>query len=618
MLSLENSYSREELREFEARVVRLLGREGLVYAAELKIDGASLALTYEKGRLVRAATRGDGARGDEITPNARGIQGAIPSLALRAGARPWPDSVEVRGEVYLPRDRFEELNRARVEEGEAPFANPRNAAAGTLRMIDPKVVASRGLRLAVHGVAEPRGLGLATQLELLDTLAEAGFFLETQPRRCASIEDAVRYCDDWETARRALPFETDGVVLKLDQISLQEEAGATSKFPRWAIAFKYPAQQATTRLAGIEVQVGRTGALTPVAILDPVLLAGTTVSRATLHNEDEIRRKDFRVGDTVLVERGGEVIPKVVKVVESLRPAGATPFDFPRACPVCGSRAHRPEDEAVSRCTGASCPAKLKELLRHYARRTAMDIEGLGEALIEQLVEGAASPREGGGAIGKPLVREIADLYTLEPEVLGALKLSARRMGDRSARKLLAQIDASRRQGLARLLFGLGIRLVGERAARLLAESFGSLDALERAALEPDAVERVAAIPGIGPKIAESVAIFFRQPANRNLLDRLRRAGVRTTSTAAAVLEGGPVSGRTFVLTGSLPGLTRDEARSAIERSGGRVATSVSQKTDFVVAGEEAGSKLEKARALGVRVIGEEELKGLLAWGAAE
>ena len=739
MLSLENSYSGDEVLEFDARLARLVGREGLVYTAELKIDGASLALTYENGRLTRAVTRGDGVQGDEITENARRIKG-IPSELRTDRGTEIPPGLEVRGEVYLSRRRFEEINAERLDAGEPPFANPRNAASGTLRMIDAEVVASRGLRFAAHGVAVPRALGVRAHGEMLEALERAGFPRITHPRRCESIREALAYCEQWESRRQGLEFEIDGVVIKLDDLALQEESGSTSKAPRWAIAFKYPAQQATTKLLSIEVQVGRTGALTPVAVLDPAPLAGSTISRATLHNEDEIRRKDIRVGDTVLIEKGGEVIPKVVKVIESKRPAHSRPFEFPRRCPVCGSEAYREEGEAISRCTGASCPAKLRESLRHFARRTAMDIEGLGEALIAQLVgePGAAGAARGGvpgteqpavgagrkrtGAGGEteagergraaedasthageetlpqvamgrsattdgktggdtafegapaetgpgplfggasrtgatrengvggteggkereeapraatgapeqdgssaaagrgPFVRDFADLYDLDGETLAGLE----RMGELSAQKLREQIEASKGRELSRLLFALGIRLVGERAARLLAEHFGSLAALEQAArggtdeaagetgLE-SSVERISRIPGIGPKIAGSVAVFFRQESNRALLDRLRRAGLNTTQPRAMAQDSRSLEGRTFVLTGSLPRWSRDEAKDLIEARGGKVTASVSKKTDYLVAGEDAGSKLEKARALGVRVIGEEDLVRLLA-----
>ncbi len=740
MLSLENSYSREEVLEFDARLRRLLGLEALAYTAELKVDGASLALTYVDGALARAVTRGDGERGDEITDNARRIEGVPDALGALAGGE-----LEVRGEVYIPLARFEELNQERLDAGEPLFANPRNAAAGTLRMLDPGIVESRRLRFTAHGIARPRALGAATHHELLAALEKAGLPCETRPRRCGTIAEALAYVDEWENRRHGLDFETDGVVLKLDELALQEEAGFTSKFPRWAIAFKYPAQQATTKVLRIDVQVGRTGALTPVAVLEPVALAGSTISRATLHNEDEVRRKDVRAGDTVLIEKGGEVIPKVVKVIGDLRPAGAVPFEMPAQCPECGSAVFRPEGEVVARCTGASCPAKLRESLRHFARRAAMDIEGLGEALIEQLVagdEGNSSPSgsadtgpgtgssagpgpRAGGTGGEPradragagataeakrkdatgpaggkgarrrgatpaqapslfdrlasgggeeppaeeargesaarpgrapdrraLVRDLADLYALgerRDELLGLVRVSqetARRLAgaagtgrprspatlqEKSVQKLLDQIEASKQRGLAPLLFGLGIRLVGERAAKTLAAHFGSLEELEKAVGEPGeeglatGIERLSAIEGIGPKIAASVAVFLRQESNRLLLDRLRLAGLKLTGDRAAAAPGGadaggsgrpgtgPLAKKIFVLTGTLAGLTREEARAEIEARGGKVSGSVSKKTDYLVAGEEAGSKLEKARSLGVRVIGEEELRRLLS-----
>jgi DNA ligase (NAD+) len=674
MLSLENSYSRDEVIEFDARLRRLLGGEGYAYAGELKIDGASLALTYEDGRFVRAVTRGDGSSGDEITENARRIEGIPPRLAAGIGGT---GTVEIRGEVYLSRARFEALNQERLEADEPLFANPRNAAAGTLRMIDPEIVASRKLRFAAHGVASPRAIGAESHTEMLAVLERAGFPRRTEPRRCEGIEEALAYCDEWDTRRHGMEYETDGVVIKLDELALQERAGATSKSPRWAIAFKYPAQQATTVVTAIRVQVGRTGTLTPVAHLAPVVLSGSTVSRATLHNEDEVRRKDVREGDTVLVEKGGEVIPKIVKVIESKRPPGAEPWRMPERCPVCGSAVFRPEGEVIARCTGASCPAKLRESLKHFARRTAMDIEGLGEALIEQLTsdeEEAEIAKEAGtlieGTRPRPRVRDFADLYDLRAEDLEGLE----RMGELSARNLVERIEASKTRGLAALLFALGIRLVGDRAAKLLSRHFGSLEALMKAAegadplgpvpleaneprepqLELDlgtkakalagsrsvkgrkaseapetpvpeedpklrrAIDRIAAIEGIGPKIAESVVLFLRQANNRRLLARLQAAGVVTSEERAGPAGETPLAGLTFVITGTLAELTREDAKAAIEALGGRVSGSVSKKTDYLVAGADAGSKLDKAKDLGVRVIGEDALRRLLAGESAK
>jgi len=687
MLSLDNSYSRDEVVEFDARLRRLLGDGTFAYAGELKIDGASLALTYEDGAFVRAVTRGDGRSGDEITENARRIEGIPLRLGSGIGAQ---GTVEIRGEVYLSRARFEALNRQRLDADEPLFANPRNAAAGTLRMIDPEVVASRKLRFAVHGVASPRGIGAGSHTEMLEALEAAGFPRLTEPRRCEGIEEALAYCDEWDTRRHKMEFETDGVVIKLDDLALQEKAGATSKSPRWAIAFKYPAQQATTVVESIQVQVGRTGTLTPVAHLRPVVLSGSTVSRATLHNEDEVRRKDVREGDTVLVEKGGEVIPKVVKVIESQRPEGSAPWEMPKRCPVCNSAVYRPEGEVIARCTGASCPAKLRESLKHFARRTAMDIEGLGEALIDQLTSekdeepAAATLLE--SARPRPRVRDFADLYELRQEDLAGLE----RMGDLSARNLIERIERSKTRGLSALLFALGIRLVGDRAARLLARHFGSLDALLKAAEGKDplgprpadppeeqpqlaldlggkagtrkkagaldardargapevqndpsaieapdapdapdaqdapdvpgddptlrrAVDRIAAIDGIGPKIAESVVLFLRQEGNRRLLARLAAEGVVMREERPATAGDTPLAGLTFVITGTLAELTREAAKEAIEARGGRVAGTVSKKTDYLVAGADAGSKLAKARELGVRVMDEDALRRLLS-----
>lgn len=652
MLSLDNSYSKDEVMEFDARLRRLLGGESYAYAGELKIDGASLALTYEDGALVRAVTRGDGRSGDEITENARRIEGIPARLAGGIGVK---GTVEIRGEVFLSRARFTALNQERLEADEPVFANPRNAAAGTLRMIDPEVVATRKLRFAAHGVASARAIGAATQTEMLALLEKAGFPRLTQPRRCEGIAEALAYCDEWDTRRHAMEFETDGVVIKLDDLDLQEKAGATSKSPRWAIAFKYPAQQATTVVEAIHVQVGRTGTLTPVAHLTPVVLSGSTVSRATLHNEDEVRRKDVREGDTVLVEKGGEVIPKIVKVIESRRPAQAVPWQMPKVCPVCGSAVFRPEGEVNARCTGASCPAKLRESLKHFARRTAMDIEGLGDALIEQLT--ADTPEAPGTLLerarSRPMVRDFADLYELRAADLAGLE----RMGDLSARNLVERIERSKTRGLASLLFALGIRLVGDRAARLLARHFGSIEALMKAAEGEDplgemspgapgpppqlaldlgtsagnaeesgdaraipdedptlrrAIDRIAAIDGIGPKIAESVVLFLRQKDNRRLLERLAAAGVVMTEASAQPAGETPLAGLTFVITGTLANLSREDAKAAIEARGGRVAGSVSKKTDYLVAGADAGSKLDKARELGVRVIAEDALRRLL------
>jgi len=586
MLSLDNTYSEEELREFEERIFRAVGRREIAYVTELKVDGLSMALHYERGRLARAVTRGDGVRGDEVTPNARAIR-AIP-LVLR-GERA-PDELEVRGEVYLPRSRFEAINREREEAEEEPFANPRNAAAGTMKSLDARVVAERGLNVFLYQIAHLRGPEVSSQWEALERLRDWGLRTNPVSRRCHGLGAVLEFCAEWREKRGSLEYDIDGVVVKVDDFVLQRELGFTTKFPRWAIAYKYPAVQAATVVRAIEVQVGRTGKLTPVAILDPVLLAGSTVSRATLHNEEEVARKAVRVGDTVLIEKGGEVIPKVVRVLEERRPPGTEPWRPPERCPACGTEALRAEGEVDRRCPNASCPAQIEERLKHFARREAMDIEGLGDALVHQLVD-------------KGLVRDFADLYRLRISDLVDLE----RMAEKSASNLLAQIERSKSRELRRLLFGLGIRFVGERAALLLARHFRGLGALAAAS-----VEEIDDLYEIGPAVAQSVHDWFRDPANRRLVARLVKAGLRTEAGEAAA-GSTAFQGMQFVLTGTLDSMTRDEAKAAIEERGGRVTSSVSKKTAVVVAGREPGSKLERARQLGVRCVDEAGFREMLA-----
>ena len=594
MLSLDNTYSEEELREFEQRIFRAVGEREIAYTAELKIDGLSMALHYEGGRLVRAVTRGDGVRGDDVTPNARAIR-AIP-LELRG--EDVPDELEARGEVYLPRSRFEAINREREEAEEEPFANPRNAAAGSMKSLDARVVEKRGLDVFLYSVAHVRGgAPLAGQWQALERLREWGLRTNPASRRCRGMAEVLAFLEQWRGGREKLEYEIDGVVVKVDDFALQQELGATSKFPRWAIAYKYPAVQAATLVEAIQVYVGRTGKLTPVAHLTPVFLAGTTVSRATLHNEEEIARKDVRVGDTVLIERGGEVIPKVVSVVAEKRPAAAQPWVPPDHCPVCGTPVTRAEGEVDRRCPNVSCPAQVEERLRHYARREAMDIEGLGQVVVHELVE-------------LKLVEDFADLYGLTFEQLFPLFAPKAKTGESlGARNLLEAIEASKSRELRRLVFGLGIRFVGERAAMLLARHFRSLRALGEAS-----VEAIDAIYEIGPVVAGSVHEWFHDPANQRLVARLEAAGLRVEEPGEA-----PASlafqGLQIVLTGTLESMTRDEAKAAIEARGGRVTGSVSKKTSFVVAGRDAGSKLERARELGVAVIDESELRSRLAAG---
>ena len=634
MLSLDNAYSEEELRAFHERVRRGLGRDGGIdYVAELKIDGLSMALTYQDGVLVRGATRGDGVRGEDVTFNVRTIR-AIPLKLPQAV----PGRIEVRGEVYLPRKAFERINREREEAGEPLFQNPRNAAAGTMRNLEPALVARRGLsafvyQLVVEGGPEAPPLranavegppvrsnvpgedgpnapqpsavavGLqarrATHGETLEQLTKWGLPVERHWRRCTGIEDLVAFCHEWAEKRRTLDFDTDGVVIKIDSLEERRVLGATSKFPRWAIAFKFPAEQKTTLLRRIDVNVGRTGAVTPFAVLDPVFLAGSTISMATLHNADDIARKDIREGDYVVVEKAGDVIPRVVGPVASRRAPESQPWQMPTICPRCGSHLHRAEDEAVWRCENTSCPAKLQRGLEHFASRGAMNIEGLGESLIAQLIENG-------------LVGDYADVYALSAEQIANLtststrgdgKAITRRFGEKNAAKVIEQIGRSRTNELWRLIYGLGIRHIGERAAQVLARAFHSVDMLCSAT-----VEQLQSTSEIGPVLAESLRSWLDEPRNRELLDRLRAAGVRME-----VPEGerqvrqapGPLTGKTYVLTGTLSSMTREQATAALEQLGGKVVGSVSKKTTAVIVGAEAGSKADKAKELGVQLLDE-------------
>jgi len=577
MMSIENGYSEDEIREFDERVRKLLPGREVAYTAELKIDGLGISVVFRQGKFARAVTRGDGVRGDDVSGNVKTIR-SLP-LVIETGGE-----VEVRGEIYLPFASFRKINREREEAGEALFANPRNAAAGSIRLLDPKQVASRNLSvflyyLVIDGREEPGQWGA------LKKLRELGFPTDLHSRFCKTIDDALAYFREWNAKRDSLDYDADGIVIKVDAADERRELGATAKSPRWAISYKFPARQATTRVNDIIIQVGRTGALTPVAVLEPVKLSGTTISRSTLHNEEELRRKDVRIGDHVLIERSGDVIPNVVSVMKERRPRGARAFAWPKHCPVCGSKVFRPEGEVISRCANTSCPARVRESILHFAGRRAMDIDGLGEAIVDQL-------------LGAKLVRSLPDLYGLRYDDLVALE----RLGPKSARNLLDEIEASKSRGLARLLFALGIRHVGERLAQTLAANFPSLEALEAAGRD----ELVQA-EDVGPKVAESIAFFFAQPENRELIRRFRKAGVRDRAAAAAAGPK-PLAGQVFVITGTLSGLSRDEARELLEAQGAEVGSSVTRKTTALVVGESPGSKLDRARELGVRVIGEEEL----------
>jgi DNA ligase (NAD+) len=590
MLSLENAYNEGELREFHERVCRGLGlpaETGIPYVAELKIDGVSLALTYERGRLVRGVTRGDGVVGEDVTSNVRTIADVPKTIS---GA---PDVVEVRGEVYLPRATFQKMNEEREAAGQPLFANPRNAAAGALRTLDPRAVARRGLRTFLYHAITPEGAPPPsdTHSGLLDRLVAWGGVVEPHWRRCEGLDALIAFCRAWQDERRTLDFETDGVVIKLDELSRRAQLGATAKFPRWAVAYKFPTEQATTKLIRIDVNVGRTGAVTPFAVLEPVILSGTTVQKATLHNADEIARRDIREGDLVRIEKGGEIIPKVIgPVLTGVEPRTA-PWTMPAVCPACGTPLGRPEGEAVWRCENASCPARIRRGLQHFASRRAMNIEGLGEAVVDQLVTAG-------------LVHDFADLYGLDVMRVAALD----RMGPKSAGNLVAEIDASRDRELWRLLHGLGIRHVGDRGAQALARAFGSMSALQAAT-----VGQLESVSDVGEIVARAVRSFFDRESNAALIDRLRAAGVRLEDPESpGDLAEKPLAGKTYVITGSLESMTREAAGEALERLGAKVAGSVSRKTTALIAGHDAGSKLDKAQTLGIEVLDEAAFLALI------
>ncbi len=581
MLSLDNALNEGELRDFDRRVRQLLGGAPYGYVAELKLDGLSMAVHYRGGLLSQAVTRGDGAIGEDVTENARTIR----SLPLRVTGG--PPEFEVRGEAIITRGAFDRLNLEREQQGLPHFANPRNAAAGSIRILEPAITASRRLDYFAYFLLVNGAPHHDSHWECLETLARMGFKVNPRRRLCADLEELLGFCRQWEEKREELPYAIDGVVAKVDSAAQQRELGWTAKAPRWAIAFKYAAQQAETVVENITVQVGRTGTLTPVAHLRPVEVGGVTVSRATLHNEDEIQRLGLEIGDRVLIERSGDVIPKVVRVTEQGHER--RPFHMPKECPVCGGAVVREEGEVASRCINTNCPARLKESILHFAARGIMDIDGLGEALVDQLVD-------------RGLVTSVADLYRLTAEQLVDLE----RMGKKSAEKLLRNIEASKQQPLPRVLHALGIRFVGGRTADILAGTFGSLDRIAAAA----PAELVVA-EEVGPKVAESICRFFQEPRNQALVERLRDAGLRFEHEITRK-EGGPLAGLTFVLTGTLPSLTREEAKARLEAAGGKVTGSVSKQTNYVVAGAEAGSKLDKARALGIPVIDQEKLLDLL------
>ncbi len=586
MLSLANAFDEEDLKAWHKRVLGGVGNQAVEFVCELKFDGAAISLVYERGAFARGATRGDGAQGEDITPNLRTVR-ALP-LRLRREADP-PEFVEVRGEVYLPMQALEAINLERTQAGQTPFANARNAAAGSLRQLDPAVTARRPLDLFAYQLGVVRGRRFATHWESLAWARDAGLPVNPHARRCRSLDDVLAYVADWSARRATLPYGTDGVVVKVDSLDQQAELGATSQAPRWAIAYKFPAEQAETRVVDITVQVGRTGALTPVAMLEPVRVSGVVVRRASLHNEDELRRKDVRIGDHVIVQRAGEVIPEVVRVLPEKRTGAERQFEMPTKCPVCGSPVERRPGEAITRCTGgAICPAQVLERLIHFGSRDALNIEGVGPKLLQQMLD-------------RDLIRDPADLLTLTKGQV----LTLERMADKSADNVIAAINRSRRPSLARLVYGLGIRHVGLHVAEVLAQHIPDLDHLAGASFE-----EVRDVPGIGPTIAQSVVEFFQQPATRALLGKLRAAGVRPEAAKAS--KRGRLRGKTFVFTGTLGRFSRRDAAERVAALGGSVADSLSAGTSYLVAGDAPGSKLDRARKLGVAVLDERAFMKLL------
>ncbi len=590
LYSLENAFQFEDTTAWQERALRQRPEQSLEYICELKIDGSALALTYEHGLLTRGATRGDGMSGEDITPNIRTIR----SIPLRLNLADPPDRIEVRGEAFLPLEVFAQLNQERERSGELLFANPRNAAAGTLRQLDARIVARRQLDFFVYALHIPTPKGElklpATQSESLERLQELGFRVNPHWRLCRSLAAVKDYYEEWSRERFNLPYMTDGVVVKLNSLALQRQLGFTQKFPRWAIAWKYPAEEAVTQVEAISVNVGRTGALTPVAELIPVQLAGTTVSRATLHNRDRLAALDIHLGDTVVVRKAGEIIPEILRVLLELRPAQALKFQMPINCPECGQPVVQIPAEAVTRCINASCPAILRGALIHWVSRAALDIEGVGEKLVRQL-------------LAHNLVQSVANLYDLGVEHLETLE----RMGEKSARKVVKAIAQSRSQPWSRVLYGLGIRHVGSVNAQILSQQFASVDQLIQA--DPAAI---AAIHGIGPEIAQSVYQWFQTPANQALIQRLRTQGLQLASSTQAAQVNQPLAGKTLVITGTLSTVKREDAKALVEQAGGKVTGSVSQNTAYLVVGESPGSKLDKAEALGIPSLSEAELLALV------
>lgn len=580
-LSLGNVFDENDIRDFDNRVRKAL-QQDVEYVLELKIDGLTVVLNYEDGLLVQGATRGDGVRGEDVTANLKTVRSIPLSLSEKL-------TLEVRGEVYMPKKAFEELNERREEMEEPPFANPRNAAAGSIRQLDTKVTAERALDIFVFNLENIEDMALDTHIESLEYLKKIG--LKVSPHRiiCKNADAIIEQCRQWADKRGELPFEIDGLVIKVNSLEQRELLGNTSKSPRWAVAYKFPPERKKTKVKSIEVQVGRTGAITPTAEFEPVRLAGSVISRATLHNEDNIRDKDIRIGDTVIIQKAGDVIPEVVEVVKEDRDGSEVIFEMPKTCPACGSEAVREQGEAATKCINMSCPAQIRRSLFHFVSRDAMNIDGMGPQIITLLMD-------------KGFIKDASDIYTLKEKAAELIELE--RMGEKSVANLIDAIEASKQNPLERLVFALGIRMIGQRAAKLLAESFNDIYDLADAS-----VERLDSIPEIGEKMAESAVKFFQQPQNRLLVNKLEELGVNVKSMKRDIVEKEAFKGKTFVLTGSLESLTRDQAKELIEGFGGKVSSSVSKKTDYVLAGEEAGSKLTKAQELGVAIIDEETFK---------
>lgn len=585
MLSLANAFLEKELIDFDRRIKKNHPREYYDYVVELKIDGLAIALLYENGLLSRGATRGDGVLGEDVTQNLRTVK----SIPLKLREYSEMDVLEVYGEVYMNRESFKKLNAERAKNNENIFANPRNASAGSVRQLDSTITASRKLDTFIYQAVGSKIDDFSTHMELLSFLKEAGFRVNSNVKLCSTIEEAIDYCKHWQNKKNELNYDVDGMVIKVNQLDLRRKLGSTTKTPRWAIAYKFPAEQMTTTVLDIIVGVGRIGALTPVAILDPVFISGSRVQRATLHNEDEIKRKDVRIGDTVLVQKAGGIIPEIVRVVKEKRTGKEKIFQMPTKCTVCGSQVVKIDGEVVSRCNNVSCPAQVKEAIRHFVSRSAMDVEGLGPALINQLVD-------------KKIIRDFADLYYLKKEDL--LKLE--RMAEKSSNNIIEAIKNSKNRPLANLIFALGIRHIGIYASQLLAERINNLCDLESFSRE-DLMQ----IDGIGPTMADSIVLFFQQRENRDLIERLQKAGVNF-SQEKPVAQKKYLEGTQFVLTGALEHFTREEARDLIERLGGRVTGSVTKKTDFLLLGKEPGSKYQKAKDLNIKIIEEEDFKKML------